>query len=278
MPIHLTSRSKEECQCHEDAFGLSNCFEIISPLSDACCLQSYKMLEFRNSKRAPLTAGEDGSGGFFIRRVVSPSSLAVRGTTKKHMARWSRLPSNNKENRPPVWAVRATPPKRRSPLPKWYPRTPLRDITAIAKVTNSILLLQCDSAKPLRIAEQSRSSEHSLQSVNLTTAQAEQDVPLSTEASLAVASSSSSPAIGNVAVPATILAEDDLKVPASPAESSMNTPSKPTDPSNAVTFEKKLSSSIEQIEKMVTKTMKRTTKAAQRSKRVIQRRTLMSLR
>ncbi|KAK3154159.1 hypothetical protein QOZ80_2BG0187000 [Eleusine coracana subsp. coracana] len=227
------------------------------------------MLEFRNSKRAPLTAGEDGSGGFFIRRVVSPSSLAVRGTTKKHMARWSRLPSNNKENRPPVWAVRATPPKRRSPLPKWYPRTPLRDITAIAKAIQR---------SRLRIAEQSRSSEHSLQSVNLTTAQAEQDVPLSTEASLAVASSSSSPAIGNVAVPATILAEDDLKVPASPAESSMNTPSKPTDPSNAVTFEKKLSSSIEQIEKMVTKTMKRTTKAAQRSKRVIQRRTLMSLR
>jgi hypothetical protein len=43
-------------------------------------------------------------------------------------------------------------------------------------------------------------------------------------------------------------------------------------------MEKKLSSSIEQIEKMVRRNLKKTPKAAQPSKRTIQRRTLMSMR
>jgi hypothetical protein len=113
--------------------------------------------------------------------------------------------------------------------------------------------------------------------VNLTTAQADQDLPLSTEASLTDACSSGSTKIENVSSPATILAEDDLKVLSSPAESTMKTPSEPTDPLISDRLEKKLSSSIEQIEKMVRK-KKQTPKAAQRSKRVKQRRTLMSLR
>jgi hypothetical protein len=111
--------------------------------------------------------------------------------------------------------------------------------------------------------------------VNLTTpAQAEQDIPL--EASFADASSSGSAKIENVSSPTIILAEDDLKVFSSPAESSMKPPTKPTDPSMADPVEKKLSTSIEQVEKMV-KNMQRTPEAAQRAKRVIQRRTLMSL-
>jgi hypothetical protein len=97
------------------------------------------MPEFKDSKGLPHAAGKDGGGGFFIRSVASPSSLVVRGTAGKHPARRFILPSNNKENMPPVLAVRATPHKRRSPLPRWYPRTPLRDITAIAKVMDSIL-------------------------------------------------------------------------------------------------------------------------------------------
>ncbi|GJM85062.1 hypothetical protein PR202_ga01479 [Eleusine coracana subsp. coracana] len=231
------------------------------------------MPDFRDRNRVPLAAGEDGGGGFFIRRVASPSSLAVRGKAGKHLARRFILPSNNKENMPPVLAVRATPPKRRSPLPKWYPRTPLRDITTIAKA------IQRSRLRIAATLEQSRRSEQSLQTLNLITpAQAEQDVPLSTEASLTVASSSGSTEIEKFANAATILTEDNLKVLASPAESSMETPSsKPTDPSNADMVEKKLSSSIEQIEKMVKKNMKQTSKAAQRSK-VIKRRTLMSLR
>lgn len=93
------------------------------------------MPEMRDSKRTAL--GElSGGGGFFIRRVASPGALAARGPGKPLARRFIR-PSNNKENVPPVWAVKATATKRRSPLPDWYPRTPLRDITAIAKVIES---------------------------------------------------------------------------------------------------------------------------------------------
>jgi predicted oxidoreductase (fatty acid repression mutant protein) len=53
--------------------------------------------------------------------------------------------------------------------------------------------------------------------------------------------------------------------------------SKPNDPWPA-DLEKKLSSSMEQIEKMVRRHMKETPKAAQPSKVVVQRRILMSMR
>jgi hypothetical protein len=70
-----------------------------------------------------------------------------------------------------------------------------------------------------------------------------------------------------------------LKTSSSPSDCSLQaTPSKPNDPALADLMEKKLSSSIEQIEKMVRRNLKKTPKAAQPSKRTIQRRTLMSMR
>ncbi|XP_062183710.1 protein POLYCHOME-like [Phragmites australis] len=232
------------------------------------------MPEFKDDKRAlPNISGGGGSGGFFIRRVASPGALAVRGAAGKQLARRFISPSNNKENLPPVWAVRATPPKRRSPLPGWYPRTPLRDITAIAKA------IQRSRLRIAAAQQQSQRPEQSPQSVNVTTpAQAEQDNPHSTEASLTVASGSGSNERETVASPETILADDNLKVCSPPAGSSLKTPFKPIDPALADIVEKKLSSSIDQIEKMVKKNMKRTPKAAQPSKRAIQRRNLMSMR
>ena len=56
---------------------------------------------------------------------------------------------------------------------------------------------------------------------------------------------------------------------------SQKTPTKPIDPTLADLMEKKLTNSIEQIEKMVKKNQK---KAAQPSKRANQRRTLTSMR
>jgi len=65
----------------------------------------------------------------------------------------------------------------------------------------------------------------------------------------------------------------------SPSDCSLQaTPSKPNDPALSDLMEKKLSSSIEQIEKMVRRNLKKTPKAAQPSKRVVQRRILMSMR
>ncbi|KAF8703430.1 hypothetical protein HU200_032235 [Digitaria exilis] len=233
------------------------------------------MPESRDGRRAALAdlSGGGGGGGFFIRRVVSPGSLAARGI-RKPLSRRYISPSRNKENLLPVWALRATPTKRRSPLPEWYPRTPLRDITAIAKA------IQRSRLRIAAAQEQSQRPEQSPQSVNATTTpgQAEQNTTLSADASLAVASGSGSTERETVASPAATLAGDDLKVRSSPAESSSETPSKPMDPALAGIVEKKLSSSIEKIEKLVRRNLKRTPKAAQASRRATQRRNLMSMR
>ncbi|TVU29991.1 hypothetical protein EJB05_21591 [Eragrostis curvula] len=250
-------------------------FSQICLSSNTPSFQIYKMPKFKDDKRAAHANFSSGGagGGFFIRRVESPGALAVRGVAGKHRRRRFISSSNNKENMPPVWAVKATPSKRRSPLPEWYPRTPLRDITTIAKA------IQRSRLRIAAAQQQSQRPEQSPQSVNLTTpAQTEQDVPLSTESSLAVASSSGSTEKESVASSATILAEDNLKLLSTPAESSSKTASKPTDPVVADIVEKKLSSSIEQIEKMVKQNMKREPEAAQPSKRVILRRNLMSMR
>lgn len=143
--------------------------------------------------------------------------------------------------------------------------------------------LQAIQRSRLRIAaaqEQSQRPEQSPQSVNTTTTpgQAEQNTTLSADASLAVASVSGSTERETVASPAATLAGDDLKVRSSPAESSLETPSKPMDPALAGIVEKKLSSSIEKIEKLVRRNLKRTPKAAQASRRATQRRNLMSMR
>uniref|UniRef100_A0A0E0KRS9 Uncharacterized protein n=1 Tax=Oryza punctata TaxID=4537 RepID=A0A0E0KRS9_ORYPU len=215
------------------------------------------MPEMRDSKRTAL--GDLSGGGFFIRRVASPGALAVRGSGKPLARRFIR-PSNNKENVPPVRAVKATTAKRRSPLPDWYPRTPLRDITAIAKAIQR---------SRLRIAASHQQSQTP-----------EQDIPHCTEVQDSIDVVPGSNPTQIVATPAPSLAKDSLKIFSSPSETSLVTPSKRTDPAHLDDMEKKLSSSIEQIEKMVRRNLKRTPKAAaaQPSKRAIQRRTLMSMR
>ena len=102
-------------------------------------LLAVKMAEVRIASR---TAVADRSGGgFFVRRVASPGAVVDKGAVKP-LARRVPSPSSNKENVPPAWAAWAAP-KRRSSLPEWYPRTPLRDITSVIKVIN---ISSCGSA------------------------------------------------------------------------------------------------------------------------------------
>lgn len=102
------------------------------------CNWAPKMVEVRTVSRTAVA--ERSGGGFFIRRVESPGAVVEKGAAKR-LARRPLTPSSNKENVPPAWAV-ATTQKRRSTLPEWYPRSPLRDITSIIKVINySIELL-----------------------------------------------------------------------------------------------------------------------------------------
>ncbi|CAL4968534.1 unnamed protein product [Urochloa decumbens] len=211
------------------------------------------MPELRSATRSALA--DISGGGFLIRRMASPGVL-VKGAVKP-LARQARTPSSNKENVPPVGALIA--PKRRSPLPDWYPRTPLRDITSIVKALERRSRLQDAAAQ-----QQIQWTEDSSPSVcPITPVQAE-SMPATEEAQA-------------VTTPATSLADGKLKT--SPSDCSLQAaPSKPNDPALSDLMEKKLTSSIEQIEKMVRRNLKKTPKAAQPSKRVVQRRILMSMR
>lgn len=142
--------------------------------------------------------------------------------------------------------------------------------------------LQAIERSRLKIAaaqQQSQRPEQSPQPGNLTTpVPSEQDIRHCADAQDSLAAASGSGLTQIVASPAPRMAEHSFEVYSSPSKSSMKTPSKPIDPALADLMEKKLSSSIEQIEKMVKKNLKQTTKAAQPSKRANQRRTLMSMR
>ncbi|CAN6238485.1 unnamed protein product [Urochloa humidicola] len=214
------------------------------------------MPEVRSATRSALA--DISGGGFLIRRVASPGAVLVTGAAKP-LVRRARTPSSNKENVPPVGALIA--PKRSSPLPDWYPRTPLRDITSIVKALERRSRLQDAAAQ-----QQIQWTEDSSPFVYPTPVQA-QSTPATEEAQA-------------VTTPATSLADGKLKT-SSPSDCSLQlqaTPSKPNDPTLSDIMEKKLSSSIEQIEKMVRRNLKKTPKAAQPSKRVVQRRILMSMR
>ncbi|PUZ76332.1 hypothetical protein GQ55_1G281600 [Panicum hallii var. hallii] len=231
------------------------------------------MPQVRTASR-PVLAGHSG-GGFFIRRVASPG-IVVAKCTIKPLARQARTPLSNKENVPPAGAVKAAP-KRRTPLPEWYPRTPLRDITSIIKALERRNLLQDAAAQ-----QQIQWIEDSSQSVDPTTpVQAEQNDPQSTlqaqETQVAVVPDPGSTSV--VANLTTSVTEGKPVASSSPSDCSLQTvSSNPNDSALPNLIEKKLSRSIEKIEKMVSQRLKETPQAAQPSKVAVQRRTLMSMR
>uniref|UniRef100_A0A0D9YUC1 Uncharacterized protein n=1 Tax=Oryza glumipatula TaxID=40148 RepID=A0A0D9YUC1_9ORYZ len=254
------------------------------------------MPEVGNSGGRAALADPSG-GGFFIRRTTSPPGVvAVKGAVKP-LARRALPPTSNKENVPPSWAVtvRATP-KRRSPLPEWYPRSPLRDITSVVKVLFDAwgaIEFACSSDHAVErksrlgnaaARQQIQLREDSSRSVDSATpVQKEEGVPQSTPTPpTPKALDAAAPCPGSTQAVASTstayLAEGKPKASSSPSDCSFQTPSRPNDPALADLMEKELSSSIEQIEKMVRKNLKRAPKAAQPSKVTIQKRTLLSMR
>jgi hypothetical protein len=121
--------------CRPDAFY--GWFLRVSLMCYKSFLQNYKMPQVRTASASRLVLASHSGGGFFVRRVASPG-IVVAKCTIKPLARRARTRLCNKENVPPVGAVK-TAPKSRSPLPDWYPRTPLRDITSIVKVGTCFL-------------------------------------------------------------------------------------------------------------------------------------------
>nr|CAB3447085.1 unnamed protein product [Digitaria exilis] len=227
-------------------------------------LANYMMPEVRTASR-PVLASHSG-GGFFIRRVASPG-IVVAKCTIKPLARRSRLRLSNKdkENVPPAGSVKVAR-KIRSPLPDWYPRTPLRDITSIVKALERSRL-------------EDGVARQQIQSVDpRTPVQVEQNDPRSTlqaQDTLGAVTSG----LGSTSSVANLATSVSEGAPSSPSDSSSQTvPFKPNDSALADLMEKKLSSSIEQIEKIVSRRLRETPKAAQPSKVAVQRRTLMSMR
>ncbi|URE38451.1 hypothetical protein MUK42_16294 [Musa troglodytarum] len=66
--------------------------------------------------------------GFWIRRAAYLASMTGSGSTRVQSVVFA---TDDKENITPSRAARRRGRTRKSPLPEWYPRTPLRDITVI---------------------------------------------------------------------------------------------------------------------------------------------------
>lgn len=231
-----------------------------------------KMAEVRIASTT--TVADRSSGGFFIRRLVSPGAVVEKGGVKP-LARRVPLPSSNKENVPPAWAA-WTAPKRRSALPEWYPRTPLRDITSVIKAVERKNRLRDAAARQLQWDEDATSQSGD----EAQTDQGFQQSAPPTDETLAVIASGPAASAEAVATTssAACLAEGTLGVSDG---CSLQTPSRPCDPpAPACVVEQQLANSIEQIEKMVRRNLKRVDpKAARPSKTpAVQRRTLMSMR
>ncbi|KAJ1258161.1 hypothetical protein BS78_10G053300 [Paspalum vaginatum] len=233
------------------------------------------MPQVRTASR-PVLAGHSG-GGFLIRRVASPGALVVKGSvTVKPLARRARRSLSNKENEPPANAVTAAP-KRRSPLPDWYPRTPLRDITSIIKALEKRRsgLEEDASRQPIQWNEDSSQPVDTTTPLHSEQSDLQSTPEVQKKQGVVASSPGSTSAVANVA---TSVAEGKPKASSPVSDWSLQTvPSTPNNPSLA-DVEKKLTSSIEQIEKMVNRHLKDAPKAAQPSKVAVQRRTLMSMR
>ncbi|PKU68533.1 protein POLYCHOME-like [Dendrobium catenatum] len=198
-------------------------------------------------------------GGYWIRRVdYSPPEMAAQGKVRRF------FPTNNKENIPYGW--RRSPAGRhrrpgKSPLPEWYPRTPLRDITSIVKAYEK---------KRLRIQAVTAAASSSVAP----------DLQITNPPSQESSSTASQPSM-NLPMKSRprITTEPPLQVDESPQTPAPLTPALLTghvDEGQTSETGSTLLNSIEQIEKAVKKNLVKMKKPE--SKRVTQLRNLMSMR
>ncbi|KAJ3679717.1 hypothetical protein LUZ60_017728 [Juncus effusus] len=210
-----------------------------------------------------LEGGEMGQpiGGYFIRRVISPqvklrlltspasnTKRRIRSTTYNHNnenengnSAAGHVAGQYNENENSVAGQSGSQRKRRSPLPEWYPRAPLRDITAICKAIEKRNLLKDDDVAPQR----------------LTLSPAKHQTPIATNQ--IKPSFKSDPTVLDFLTPIKILYTPEMEE-----------------------YEKKLTESIEKLERIVKRNLRREKKMKSNtacvSKREVRVRTLMSMR
>ncbi|KAL0914770.1 hypothetical protein M5K25_015147 [Dendrobium thyrsiflorum] len=205
-------------------------------------------------------------GGYWIRRMdYSPTAMAVQGKVRRF------FPTNNKENIPHGWrrspAARSRRPGR-SPLPEWYPRTPLRDITSIVKAYEK-RRLRIQAAHTAAAASSSVAAD-----LEITNPRSQESSSTASQPSMKLPMKSCP----------RITTEPPLQVDESPQTPAPLTPAPLTpalltghvDDGQTSETGSTLLNSIEQIEKAVKKNMVKMKKPE--SKRVTQLRNLMSMR
>lgn len=212
------------------------------------------------------------SGGFFIARVLSPGAMAAAAAAPRPRRPRKLSPEDNKENVAPQGCGR----RRRSPLPVWYPRTPLRDVTTIVQVLEARRArLRAELA---RAAQQRRlsieTSPEVPPSVSPTPQQDEITATPSDPSAPSDASPSSPPPAATITPlpPQSELQESSpvLRTSASPTNAS------PAAPQRTPETHPMLCGKINEIEKSVKAYMKKAPK--QPAKKIVARRNLMSMR
>ncbi|KAJ3685450.1 hypothetical protein LUZ61_014614 [Rhynchospora tenuis] len=218
-----------------------------------------------------LEGGQMGEvmGGYFIRRVVLPqvkfgtqlASTSASTTTGNRLAGPASLSGNNAENLiSPIASrvARRTPAvqakHRKSPLPDWYPRTPLRDISVICKAIERMNLR--NAMTPQQMGPTSHLAKKP------SPAQIQHQTPEPVNIFLGSQTQAVKP-------DPTVLDFTPIKVAKTP---------------EIEAYEKKLTESIEKLEKIVKRNMKREKRkqnqnmAAMVSRREARCKTLMSMR
>ncbi|KAG6496819.1 uncharacterized protein LOC121988399 [Zingiber officinale] len=253
------------------------------------------------------TSSGNAVSGFWIWRPAYPTGL--RRSRLSHLQNFV-TPTDNKENIPPTSARRSVR-QRKSPLPYWYPRTPLRDITVVvnalerrrlrARATNvqqrNSNLEELSMGSPV-VDDELNAYEHTpisqiLPSGGSNTSSSPADTDLSDVLSSEV--SDTSPSVVNTSNTQVLHSDvsdtspshaDRVYTSATPIGQAVITPSSNTattehalcsesaeDP-KTVEYEKKLQTIIEELELVVKENLKRTpSRPVQKSTRI-----LMSMR
>ncbi|CAL9124084.1 unnamed protein product [Musa textilis] len=199
----------------------------------------------------------DFTGGFWIRRAAYPA--AMPGSRRRRIQSFVAA-IDNKENIHPSRAAtaRRRPRYGKSPLPSWYPRTPLRDITIIINALERRKRERAARARQRNAdAEAAPVTNPAVDEVN-----APEHTPVGEALPSDVSDASPSPAASSTLVPT----RQPLRTPSS-SDAPLST-MKPTE------FEAKLQSTISEMERLVLDNLKRTPKPPARKAT----RTLMSMR
>ncbi|THU51996.1 hypothetical protein C4D60_Mb06t36950 [Musa balbisiana] len=214
----------------------------------------------------------DFTGGFWIRRAAYPA--AMPGSRRRRIQSLVAA-VDDKENIHPSRAAtcRRRPRNRKSPLPSWYPRTPLRDITIIVNALERRMRERAARARHRNAnPEASPVTNPAVDELN-----ASEHTPVGEALPSDVSDASPSPAALSTLSSLTPTRQP-FRTPSSsdttlstaervPADASTEDP-KPTE------FEKKLQSTISEMERLVLDNLKRSPKPPARKAM----RTLMSMR